>query len=380
MLLLVVAIQANTLLAAPAPPKSPTQAKARRAQPVLPDSLAQRVERAYFVLSRINGTARRATNTEDLSDELPTVEDNLETIRENLDQYGDVVDVKQLQMYRLLLADMQEKLGGWRTTLADGGKQLVAMQARLDTLATQLPPAAQRPPASTPVGRALARLQSKEDKATALLRRSRQTVTGLQTRVSDGYIQVLELQDVVREQMGRFNRSNAKAELPPLWLPDGEWPFLLGTDPQGRDILSVILYGSRVSLMIGVDTAVFHGFVNCGATGAITGIGNVLPREVLHLCALAQAAAKGDVVARRRALELEAALAVLSSFDEGPDLVLYFKHMMVLKGHDEYRRHFNETDALSESQRGYVEAQLRLFETWYASWSRETALPRASAA
>ena len=135
-----------------------------------------------------------------------------------------------------------------------------------------------------------------------------------------------------------------------------------------------------VSLMIGVDTAVFHGYVNCGATGAITGIGNVLPREVLHLCALAQSAAKGDVVARRRALELEAALAVLSSFDEGPDLVLYFKHMMVLKGHDEYRRHFNETDALSESQRGYVEAQLRLFETWYASWSRETALPRASAA
>ena len=135
-----------------------------------------------------------------------------------------------------------------------------------------------------------------------------------------------------------------------------------------------------VSLMIGVDTAVFHGYVNCGATGAITGIGNVLPREVLHLCALAQAAARGDVTARRRALELEAALAVLSSFDEGPDLVLYFKHMMVLKGHAEYRLHFNATDELSDSQRGYVEAQLRLFEAWYAAWSRETSLPQATAA
>ena len=126
-----------------------------------------------------------------------------------------------------------------------------------------------------------------------------------------------------------------------------------------------------VSLMIGVDTAVFHGFVNCGATGAITGIGNVLPREVIHLCDLAQAAAKGDATARRRALELESALGVLSSFDEGPDLVLYFKHMMVLKGYGEYALHFNESDALSESQRGYVEAQLRLFDTWYADWSRE---------
>jgi 1-pyrroline-4-hydroxy-2-carboxylate deaminase len=125
-----------------------------------------------------------------------------------------------------------------------------------------------------------------------------------------------------------------------------------------------------VTLMIGVDTAVFHGFVNCGATGAITGIGNVLPKEVLHMCALSQAAAAGDVEARARALELEAALAVLSSFDEGADLVLYFKHMMVLKGDAEYTLHFNETDALSDSQRGYVEAQFKLFNSWYATWSQ----------
>ncbi len=125
-----------------------------------------------------------------------------------------------------------------------------------------------------------------------------------------------------------------------------------------------------VSLMIGVDTAVFHGFVNCGATGAITGIGNVLPREVIHLCNLAKAAAAGDVDARQRALELEQALAVLSSFDEGPDLVLFFKHMMVLKGDTEYELHFNESDALNDSQRGYVEAQFKLFNTWYGEWSK----------
>src|SRR3546814_12408166 len=113
----------------------------------------------------------------------------------------------------------------------------------------------------------------------------------------------------------------------------------------------------EVSMMIGVDTTVFHGFVNCGATGAITGIGNVLPREVLHLCNHSMAAAEGDVEARRLALELEAALAVLSSFDEGTDLVLFYKHMMVLKGDSEYNLHFNETDDLISHQRGYVEAQ-----------------------
>ncbi|MFO1151635.1 MAG: dihydrodipicolinate synthase family protein [Alsobacter sp.] len=131
-----------------------------------------------------------------------------------------------------------------------------------------------------------------------------------------------------------------------------------------------------VALLIGVDTAVVHGYVNCGAAGAITGIGNVLPREVLHLCRLSEAAAAGDVEARRRALELEQAMAVLSSFDEGPDLVLYFKHMMVLKGYPEYRLHFNETDALTESQKGYVESQLALFDRWYGQWSAMLDAPR----
>lgn len=124
-----------------------------------------------------------------------------------------------------------------------------------------------------------------------------------------------------------------------------------------------------VALMVGVDTAVFHGYVNCGASGAITGIGNVLPKEVLHLVALSEAAAAGDAVARGRALELEAALGVLSSFDEGPDLVLYYKHMMVLTGNPEYTLHFNASDELSPSQKGYVEAQFKLFRAWYAAWS-----------
>ncbi|MBY4768149.1 dihydrodipicolinate synthase family protein [Burkholderia ambifaria] len=128
-----------------------------------------------------------------------------------------------------------------------------------------------------------------------------------------------------------------------------------------------------VTLMAGVDTQVFHGFVNCGAAGAITGIGNALPREVLQLVDLCKKAAQGDAVARTRAKELEAALAVLSSFDEGCDLVLFYKHLMVLNGDKEYTLHFNETDALSDAQRNYAEAQYTLFRNWYANWSKTIA-------
>ena len=123
-----------------------------------------------------------------------------------------------------------------------------------------------------------------------------------------------------------------------------------------------------IALMVGVDTAVCHGFINCGAVGAITGIGNALPREVLHLMDLSEKAAAGDQLARKHAYELEEALGVLSSFDEGPDLVLYYKHLMVLNGEDEYSLHFNATDALSDAQRTYAEAQYDLFRQWYSDW------------
>ncbi len=123
-----------------------------------------------------------------------------------------------------------------------------------------------------------------------------------------------------------------------------------------------------LALMVGVDTQVFHGFVRCGAVGAITGVGNALPQQVLRLVALCEQAARGDVEARRLAAELDGALRVLSTFDEGPDLVLYYKTLMVLEGHAAYEHHFNPTDALSRSQRAFLEQQWSLFKSWWSQW------------
>jgi 4-hydroxy-tetrahydrodipicolinate synthase len=143
-----------------------------------------------------------------------------------------------------------------------------------------------------------------------------------------------------------------------------------GPEPMSYAAEFITSRDDEVTLMVGVDTAAVHGFVNCGATGAITGIGNVLPTEVLNLVRLSEAAAKGSAIGRQRAQELEAALGVLSKFDEGTDLVLFFKYLLVLNGESEYTLHFNETDELSDSQKGFAKAQLALFRTWYAEWSQ----------
>ena len=52
-----------------------------------------------------------------------------------------------------------------------------------------------------------------------------------------------------------------KAELPPAFAAGGEMPYILGTDPQGRDVFSAILYGSRVSLLIGVASVVLSAVI-----------------------------------------------------------------------------------------------------------------------
>ena len=121
-------------------------------------------------------------------------------------------------------------------------------------------------------------------------------------------------------------------------------------------------------MLVGVDTQVFHGYVNCGAVGAITGIGNVLPVEVLHLERLCKKAAGGDTQARIRALELDEAMMTLSVFDEGPDLVLYFKYLLTLQGEKGFAHHFNTSDRLSTSQAGFAKQQLETFLTWWNNW------------
>ena len=48
----------------------------------------------------------------------------------------------------------------------------------------------------------------------------------------------------------------ADSRLPPAWLTDGRSKYPLGTDDQGRDMLSALMYGSRISLMVGFASVV----------------------------------------------------------------------------------------------------------------------------
>jgi peptide/nickel transport system permease protein len=60
------------------------------------------------------------------------------------------------------------------------------------------------------------------------------------------------------------------SRIPPLWTADGQSPFLFGTDEQGRDVFSAILYGLRISLTVGILGVVLAGTLGI-ALGLIAG-------------------------------------------------------------------------------------------------------------
>jgi len=54
------------------------------------------------------------------------------------------------------------------------------------------------------------------------------------------------------------------ASTPPVWADGGSWKFVLGTDVQGRDVLSAVIYGMRISLEIGIASVAVAVVVGVG--------------------------------------------------------------------------------------------------------------------
>ena len=74
------------------------------------------------------------------------------------------------------------------------------------------------------------------------------------------------------------------ARLPPAWSDGGSSKYLLGTDDQGRDILSALMYGARVSLAVGFASVILSVFIGVGL-GLLAGFyGGWIDSALMRLC------------------------------------------------------------------------------------------------
>jgi peptide/nickel transport system permease protein len=70
---------------------------------------------------------------------------------------------------------------------------------------------------------------------------------------------------------------------PPAWAQDGDARFLLGSDDQGRDVLSTIIYGARVSLLVGFSAVAFMMVVGI-TLGLVSGyLGGALESVIMRI-------------------------------------------------------------------------------------------------
>ena len=73
------------------------------------------------------------------------------------------------------------------------------------------------------------------------------------------------------------------ASLPPVWMADGEARFLLGTDDQGRDVFSTIMFGARISLVVGFASVIFSLVLGVGL-GLVSGyVGGRLDAFIMRI-------------------------------------------------------------------------------------------------
>ncbi|WP_332748827.1 ABC transporter permease [Hydrogenophaga sp.] len=76
----------------------------------------------------------------------------------------------------------------------------------------------------------------------------------------------------------------SNARLPPAWSPEGSRNFLLGTDDQGRDILSALMYGARISLAVGLASVVLSVVIGVSFGLAAGFLGGWVDSLLMRLC------------------------------------------------------------------------------------------------
>ena len=74
------------------------------------------------------------------------------------------------------------------------------------------------------------------------------------------------------------------ARLPPAWIEGGSSKYLFGTDDQGRDILSALMYGSRISLLVGLASVALSMLIGVGL-GLLSGfVGGAVDAFIMRVC------------------------------------------------------------------------------------------------
>ncbi len=183
------------------------------------DSLLIRMEELHNTLNRINDITSRGFDTHGMEEELPEIKSNLQTIEDNLKLYNRVLNIRNLQMFHVLLADMREHLEDWRSRLFDYNKELVKMNAEMmaftkDSFVKQIKADTTFRNFYLPE---LKELKGKWVEANKATTQHLDKIAVLQAGVSGSYFKAIELENKVDRQLKIFSIRSLGKEHNYLW-------------------------------------------------------------------------------------------------------------------------------------------------------------------
>src|ERR1700761_4048440 len=96
------------------------------------DSVMGRLDNMHLTLNRINDFSGQVFNTHKVEEQLPQIQVNLQIISDNLSIENTVPEARNLQLFGVLLDDIQDQLESWRNSLFKYNSDLISMNSELN--------------------------------------------------------------------------------------------------------------------------------------------------------------------------------------------------------------------------------------------------------
>ncbi len=167
------------------------------------DTLLLQIEHLHSTLNSITNETKYGFKTQEIEVDLHTMESNIDIITESLSRDSSVLNINNLQMFRGLLKDMEDKLHGWKDVLYKDKKDLESMSAEMNVFVqdsfTQMV-AADTAFAKLHLDEMLV-LHDRWGEAQTATNTNLARISKLQAAVSSSYFDVIELQNKVANQL-----------------------------------------------------------------------------------------------------------------------------------------------------------------------------------
>ncbi len=208
------------------------------------DSILNKIENVHNTLNRINHTTSVGFNTTDIEDNLPEIDSNIDIIDENLSLYTNVLDVKNLQMFDVLLAGLQNQLNENRTEIFKYEKELGDMSAEMGTFKhdTVLKSILADSAFSSLYLNEITDLKAKWKMAKKSISDNLTRINQLQSVVSNEYFTTIDLQNKSKDLLRKVRSKSMGKEFPFLWMARNEGS---GIDSENRELAHKSYIGQR---------------------------------------------------------------------------------------------------------------------------------------